>query len=94
MSPTDIRILLLQRSISQAEIGRRLGITRSAVHALIEGRLTSPERRAQVAELLGMSAGDIWDTSTSGGGGSRSAPSQSEADSVNMSTSAPAQVTP
>jgi lambda repressor-like predicted transcriptional regulator len=60
MRPTEIKIALIQRGVSQAEIARKLGVAKSSVNQVIDGRAVSHRIRTAVAEAIGIDIARIW----------------------------------
>ena len=52
MTPSDLRKLLIDRNLSEAEIGRRLGVTRQAVNHAFRWRNRTPWLRRGIAKEL------------------------------------------
>lgn len=65
MSPYERRFHLIRnamgpRGLSIAALGRRIGITRTAVYAILNGESRgSPENLHKIAEVLGLSTSDL-----------------------------------
>ena len=57
---TRIKIAMLKKGISGAEIARRTGVTRVAVYHVIEGRSQSRKLRQAIADALGVRVADLW----------------------------------
>lgn len=60
---TKIKIELLKRGTSGAEIGRKLGVSRHAVYHVIAGRNKTPKIRKAIARALDMGVSDLWPNS-------------------------------
>ncbi len=58
---TKIKILMLEKGVSQAGIARKLGISRSAVNHVINGRVESDRIKKAIAKGLRMSYKKVWD---------------------------------
>lgn len=59
-----VRLLLLRRGLSYAEVARRLNVShRSTIARVVYGHYILPEIRAGIAELLGVPAERLWPTS-------------------------------
>ncbi len=62
MNGKRIKIMLMERDISQAQIARELGVTRTAVNGTI---FDVPNKRSfrikrHIAKLLGKSVSELW----------------------------------
>ena len=55
-----IKVLMLQRGITAAQIGRRLGTTRQAVTGVINGQWKSPRIRKAISMALGVPYRELW----------------------------------
>jgi lambda repressor-like predicted transcriptional regulator len=55
-----IRILMMRKGISGAEIARRLSVTRATVNGVINFKWRSPRIRAGIAKALGKNPPDLW----------------------------------
>jgi lambda repressor-like predicted transcriptional regulator len=55
-----IRVLMMKRGISGAEIARQLGVTRVTVNEVINLRWKSSRVRQGIAEALCVAYEDIW----------------------------------
>ena len=60
LSPVDIKIALLRKGISAAEIGRRVGVDRSYVTHTIARRRSSRRIRRAIARAIGLSYEEVW----------------------------------
>lgn len=60
MEPTEIKILLLRKQITQAEIARRLDIKPSTVCNVIKGTATSARVKRAIAKVLELKIEDLW----------------------------------
>lgn len=60
MSELEIKIELLKRGISGAEISRRIGCHRTAIYHVIAGRYKSRRVRQAVAEALNLPYEVVW----------------------------------
>lgn len=60
MTPTSLRILLLQRDVSQADIALTLGLNRSVVNRVVNGHSQNPRIRRAVAKAIGLSYSAVW----------------------------------
>jgi lambda repressor-like predicted transcriptional regulator len=59
-NPTKIKIEMLKKGITGADIARRAGVTRVAIYHVIEGRVKSTRLRKAIADALGMKIKQIW----------------------------------
>jgi lambda repressor-like predicted transcriptional regulator len=58
-----VRIMLLRRGLSYAEVARRLGVSnRSTIARVVYGHYILPEVREGIAGLLGVPAERLWRT--------------------------------
>ena len=58
-----VRVLLLRRGLSYAEVARRLHVkSRSTIARVVYGHYILPQVRAGIAELLGVPAERLWPT--------------------------------
>lgn len=55
-----IKHLMIEKEVSGAEIGRRVGVTRQAVYHVIAGIRVSPHLRQAIAEALGVRIESLW----------------------------------
>ncbi|MFB3924888.1 MAG: helix-turn-helix domain-containing protein [Syntrophales bacterium] len=60
MSPTDIRIALLRRGVTQTDIALEQNVSKAAVYRTIEGKSKSHRLRTAIAEKTGLSIQKIW----------------------------------
>ena len=60
MTRTEIKIALLRAGIQSADIARRLGVSKTAVHNVIKGLGTSQRIKAEIASVIGKSISEIW----------------------------------
>jgi len=60
MKPKDIRHLLLDADITQAELARELKVSQEAVYQIIEGNYTSHRIRQHIARRLDIDIKRIW----------------------------------
>lgn len=60
MTAGDIRIALLRAGVTQAEIARRVGVSQTAVHRIIEGMNVSHRIRKAISEAINTPLGLIW----------------------------------
>jgi lambda repressor-like predicted transcriptional regulator len=61
---TRIKIEILKKGISGAEIARQAGVTRVAIYHVIEGRSNSIKLRSAIADALGVRVSDLWPRQT------------------------------
>lgn len=60
MPPQTIDVLFEQSALTIEELAQRAGMLPERVAAIVQGRwLPSPEERAQIAEALGLTVGQI-----------------------------------
>lgn len=58
-----VRVMLLRRGLSYAEVARRLKVShRSTIARVVYGHYILPEIREGIAELLGVPAERLWPT--------------------------------
>ncbi len=67
LSPLDIKIELLRRGLTAAELGRRANVDRSAITHTISNRKRSRRLRRLVAEAIGLSYEAVWGEPESAG---------------------------
>lgn len=60
-TPKRIRILMLLKGISGAEIARRAGVDRTAIYKVIDGISRSPRLRKAIADALGIPVEELWE---------------------------------
>lgn|GEM_PF-811163 len=60
MSAVDIRLALLRAGVTQAEIARKIGVSQTAVHRIIEGMNVSHRIRKAISEAIDTPLGLIW----------------------------------
>jgi len=60
VNPRAIKAELVRRGIRQTDIGRRLGVTHSAVNQAITGLTRSRRIREEIARLLALPVSDLW----------------------------------
>jgi len=58
--PRQIRALIVLKGTNCAEIGRRVGVSRQAIHATIDGIIKSYRLRKAIADALDLEVKDIW----------------------------------
>jgi lambda repressor-like predicted transcriptional regulator len=57
---TKIKIRLLEKGITGAEIARRVGVTRVAIYLTISGEVKSQRLRKAIADALGVPVSELW----------------------------------
>lgn len=60
MHPAEIQALLKMKGVSQSEIGREFGLSRSTVSAVVNGRSRSAQVEQRISEILGIPATELW----------------------------------
>ena len=60
MRPEEIKARLILRGITQAEIARRLKVSRGAISQVISGQERNQRIRKAIARALGLKVSDIW----------------------------------
>jgi lambda repressor-like predicted transcriptional regulator len=60
MHPADIQAALRKRGVSQADIARRLNITKAGISFVIHGRSKSRRVAAAIARITGIPVGELW----------------------------------
>jgi len=60
MTPTEIKICLMQKGVTQADIARRRNVTRSMVWTCIVGRSRSMHILKEIADAIGKPISEIW----------------------------------
>ena len=79
MSPTEIRIAILQANITrpgnitQSGMALDLGVTRQTVNRVIDGLITSDRVRRHIAKAIDVDIKRIWPSTYLYGGGPRKA---------------------
>jgi len=56
-----IKILMLKKGLTAAEIGRRIGLTRYAITGVINFKWESPRVRNAICKALGVAYEELWD---------------------------------
>ena len=69
MSPTEIRIKMIQHGVTQAGIARSIGVSPSMVNRVIDGLAISDRVRRGVAEAIQTDVKRIWPSTYIYGGG-------------------------
>jgi transcriptional regulator with XRE-family HTH domain len=60
MTHKEIRILMLQKGVTQAQIARDLNVTRAAICHVLKGELPSHRIRRAVAKSLRVPISRLW----------------------------------
>ncbi|MEW6378631.1 MAG: helix-turn-helix domain-containing protein [bacterium] len=60
MTPTEIKVILLRRGITQVELAKQLGVHRTTVAQAINNLRRRPRVRAQIANFLGIPVKKLW----------------------------------
>lgn len=60
MSPQEIRVALLRAGVSQAEIARALGKSRTLINRVIDGTSVSDLVRKRIATAINKDVESIW----------------------------------
>ena len=55
-----IRMILLEKEISAAEIARQAGVSRSAITYTMMGKIKSKKLRTAIARAIGVEIEDLW----------------------------------
>lgn len=55
-----IKIVMIEKEITGAEIARRAGVDRSSIHHVITGKCRSERLRQVIAEALGVTVDELW----------------------------------
>jgi lambda repressor-like predicted transcriptional regulator len=63
---TKIRIRMLEKGVSGADIARTMHVDRTAVYHVIAGRSKSPRLRKAIARALGVRVPNLWPNSGNG----------------------------
>jgi lambda repressor-like predicted transcriptional regulator len=63
MTPTEIRIALLRRKVTQALIAMEQNVSKAAVYRTIQGTSKSHRLRLAIAEKAGIDVRKIWPSS-------------------------------
>ncbi len=61
MTPKEIKILLLKHDIKQAQIARKLKVSRAAVSLVLAGKAESRRIKVAIAQAVGKEVEDLWD---------------------------------
>jgi lambda repressor-like predicted transcriptional regulator len=60
MDPIEIWIAMQRAGVGQKDIGDALGVTRQAVHHVIQGRFVSHRIRQAISEAIGIDLKQLW----------------------------------
>ncbi len=60
MDLVKVKILLLQRNITQMDIARECGISPAAITYILSGQRPGYRYRARIARMLGVKVGDLF----------------------------------
>lgn len=60
MGNKEIKILLIRKDVKQADIARKLKVSKTAIHNVIKGISTSKRIKQAIAEILGVNVADLW----------------------------------
>lgn len=60
MKPETIKVCLILNKVSAAEIARKFGVTRSAVHQVIHGKTKSLRLANEIARVIKKPVNSIW----------------------------------
>jgi lambda repressor-like predicted transcriptional regulator len=60
MKPIQIKILMMRAGVSQADISRKLGVSRSFVNQVICGLRSTRRVRRAIASSVGKSVRKLW----------------------------------
>lgn len=69
LTPVDIKIELLRKGLTSAELAQRAGVDRSAIHHIIYRHQTSRRLRRLIAEGIGLTYEAVWSEPESAGRG-------------------------
>lgn len=59
-SPAEIRVEMLRKDVTQAEIARELGVNPATVSRVIDGLITSDRIRRAIAKKIGIDVRFLW----------------------------------
>jgi lambda repressor-like predicted transcriptional regulator len=59
-SSTEIKVLLLKKGITQAQIARQERVSIGAVNHVVLGRRKNPRLRKAIARACGVQVEDLW----------------------------------
>ena len=60
MKPHEIRGYMLLQNFNSADVARKLGVSRAAVHQVINGEAVSARISAEIARIIGKPVSKIW----------------------------------
>lgn len=60
MHPADIQAALKKARITQFDIAQKLGVSPSAVSAVIKGRISSRQIRGYISQVLEVDESTLW----------------------------------
>ncbi len=60
MKPIEIKILLLRAGVTQANIGRKVGVSRSFINQIIKGQRQTKRVRMAIAKAVGRRVEELW----------------------------------
>ena len=60
MSNKEIKILMIRKDIKQADIARKLKVSKTAIHNVIKGISTSKRIKKAISDALGVNVNDLW----------------------------------
>lgn len=55
-----IKIVMIEKEVTGAEIARRAGVDRSSIHHVITGKCRSARLRQAIAEALEVTVDELW----------------------------------
>jgi|GEM_PF-3525401 len=64
-APKRIRIEMIKKDITGAEIARNAGVHRTAIYKVIDGSSKSGSLRKAIADALGMGVEELWEKDSS-----------------------------
>jgi lambda repressor-like predicted transcriptional regulator len=59
-TPKRIRIEMIKKDITGAEIARRVGVDRTAIYKCMDGLIKSYRLRKAIADALGVRVEELW----------------------------------
>lgn len=60
MNPIEIKILMIRAGITQADIGRKLGLSRAFINQVVLGHRPTKQVKQAIAEAVGKPVEDLW----------------------------------
>lgn len=60
LTPVDIKIEMLKKGITGGDIGRSIGVTRTAIALVINRKRVSPRLRRAIATAINMPYEEVW----------------------------------